>query len=106
MRRSNHTPIKRTVAFKKNDMSENLILIHLNFDGNPDIAIPALLREISRLTVHRVAVTGVPAAAMRKVIDGFIQSGIPVELLEKYTYADDQRFTLNYNVTAFMPARA
>jgi len=81
MRRSNHTPLKRTVAFKDNDISENLILIHLNPDGNPDISIPVLLREISRLTVHRVAVTDTPAASMRKVIDGFIQSGIPVELL-------------------------
>lgn len=87
-------------------MSENLVLIHLNPDGNPDMPIPALLREISRLTTHRVAVVGAPTAPMKKVIDGFIQSGIPVELLEKYTYADDQRFTLHYNVTAFMPARA
>lgn len=87
-------------------MSENLVLIHLNPDGNPDMPIPALLREISRLTTHRIAVVGAPTATMKKVIDGFIQSGIPVELLEKYTYADDQRFTLHYNVTAFMPARA
>lgn len=85
-------------------MSKNLVLIHLNPDGNPDMPIPALLREVSRLTTHRVAVVGTPTAAMKKVIDGFMQSGIPVELLEKYTYADDQRFTLDYNVTAFMPA--
>lgn len=87
-------------------MSENLVLIHLNPDGNPDRPMPALLREISLLTTHRVAVIGTPTAAMKKAIDGFIQSGIPVELLDKYTCADDQRFTLHYNVTAFMPGRA
>jgi hypothetical protein len=87
-------------------MNKNLVLIHLNPDGNPDMPIPALLKEISRLTTDRIAVVGLPTAAMRKVIDGFIQSGISVELLENYTHADDQRFTLDYNVTAFMSARA